>query len=280
MESGGGGTARPTPPPPPLPPPPAPDGGDIPPAPPGKPAGLPDKTVPAGPTGQQKDDGKGSALIPSDADAASNTRGAQALPPQDIGIKTTGARQEDPSGKGLVMGVPIDVGQAKSQSGAKQADSKSFSGTFNEGTNAGLEAPELRGAPAWGGSGPSGGSYGVTWLNAGIYTIPRRESQGILSAITGIGSSQVGGVLGGRKTCLFFFFAPPVGATATAGGRRWPTALRSTIHSLRHPFSRSSPSCWTTGKRASTGGARNPCTARPRSASPIAGIATSICGYV
>ena len=91
------------------------------------------------------------------------------------------------------MGTPIDVNQAKSQSGAKQASSASFTDELNSAGDNGGAKPELRGAPSWGGGGSSGTSYGITWLSANVYTIPRYDpgSLGFLGAILGWGSSQL-----------------------------------------------------------------------------------------
>lgn len=167
----------------------APDGGDLPPAPPGKPSGEP-PAIDKGPSGIVKDDGQGSDLLPSDSSAASDTRGAKSVQPTALGIKATGDAQKDESGKGLITGVPIDVENAKSQNGAKQASSASFESTFNDAGNNGLVTPEVRGARAYGG-GSGTVNAPVQWLHAGIYTIPRYEAQGFLSAVTGLGATQV-----------------------------------------------------------------------------------------
>lgn len=152
----------------------APDGGDIPVAPPGKPPGLPPKND-KGPSGKIADDGKGSDVMPSDKAAAEDTRGAKAIQPTALGIKTEGEPQKDVSGKNLVTGTPIDVGSAKAQGGARATSAVSFTGDLNS-NSGGLPKAELTNAPTYGGSsGPSGGSYGVTWLNANVFTIPRRH---------------------------------------------------------------------------------------------------------
>lgn len=87
-----------------------------------------------------------------------------------------GDPQKDVTGKNLVTGTPIDVGSAKAQGGARATPVVSFTGDLNAGGDGALPKAELTNAPAYGGGGgPSGGSYGVTWLNAGVFTIPRRE---------------------------------------------------------------------------------------------------------
>jgi hypothetical protein len=140
--------------------------------------------------------------------------------PSAIGIKTTGDAQKDESGKGLQTGVPVDVESAKSQSGARQASSVSFESNFNDAANNGLETPELRGVPAYNGGGTVNAP--VQWLHAGIYTIPRYEANGFLSAITGFGASQILTVVLENWTAKLvgfgntpIFRAPSVGFTYT-----------------------------------------------------------------
>ena len=152
----------------------APDGGDNPAPPPGKPPGPPPKDLTVGPEGKVADDGKGGGLLPSDKAAADDTRGAKAIQPTALGIKAAGEPQKDISGKGVLTGTPIEVGSARSQGGARATSTVSFAGDLNSASND-QPKPQLTNAPAYGGSGPSGGTYGITWLNAPVYTIHRRE---------------------------------------------------------------------------------------------------------
>ena len=150
--------------------------------------------VTAGPSGKVKDaSGAGTDSIPSNDAVKGDARGAKLVAPTQLGIKGTGAQQTDESGKGLTVGTPIDVNQAKSQNGAKQASSASFTDELNSAGDNGGAKPELRGAPSWGGGGGGGGSYGIMWLSANVYTIPRYDpgSLGFLGAILGWGSSQL-----------------------------------------------------------------------------------------
>ena len=188
------------------------NGRDFPAPPPGKPPGPSPKEIDKAPIGKIADDGKGSDVMPSDAAAASDTRGAKAVQPTAVGIKAAGEfffgaveltqkalsatpdahpppqtlfihagdTQKDVSGKNLLVGTPIDVPSAKSQSGAKTTSAVTFTSDLNSAAN-GLPKPELTNAPAYGGRvGSSGGTYGITWLNANVYTIS--ESGGWLDS--------------------------------------------------------------------------------------------------
>jgi hypothetical protein len=146
----------------------------------------------AGPSGKVKDNGSGAEGLPSNDAARSDSRGAKAVAPTQLGIKGTGAQQKDESGKGLITGTPIDIESAKSQNGARQASSASFADDLNSaGENSG--GGQLRGAPAWGGGSGGGGNYPLYWLNANVYTIPRYDpgAFGFLGSILGFGASQV-----------------------------------------------------------------------------------------
>ena len=185
-----------------------PDGKPVPVAPPGKPAGLPPKEVPVGPSGVQPDNGSKDSVVPTDKEAKDNSHGAKAAPVDKIfpGVEVKSdakEKQEDPSGKGLIVGTVINpesaISASRSSGGqgveVKQGPSQNFASLFNEAPeSSGNVKPELRGVPQWGGGG--GGSltgnnyYPINWLNANVYAIPRYTPSGILGWFTGVGSTQ------------------------------------------------------------------------------------------
>lgn len=161
-----------------------------------------------GPSGIQADNGSKDSIVPTDKEAKDNSRGAKAAPVDKVfpGVEIKNdakEKQEDLSGKGLVVGSVINAESAISASRSsaqgvdvKQGPSQNFASLFNEAPeSSGNIKPELRGVPQWGGGGGGGnggGSYSgnnyypINWLNANVYTIPRYTPAGILGFFTGV----------------------------------------------------------------------------------------------
>ena len=188
-------------------------------APPGKPAGLPPKEIPVGPSGIQPDNGSKDSIVPTDKEAKDNSRGAKPAPVDKVfpGVEIKGdakEKQEDFSGKGLVVGSVINpesaISASRSSGGSqgvevKQGPSQNFASLFNEAPeSSGNIKPELRGVPSWGGNGGSGSGsyqgnnyYPINWQNANVYAIPRYTPAGILGFFTGVSGAVL--FLSGEK---------------------------------------------------------------------------------
>ena len=187
-----------------------PGGGEavpLPPPPPGQPSGTP-PPVDDGPKGLQPDDptGKTTSIIPSDAAADADARGAKGLGE----VPNVGStRQADPSGgklasRGASTGVPVESADAvaSAQGGAVRAN-QDFAALFNDPPpNSGLDGGQrLSGLPAWGQVSGNGGyqggggsfSHGLDWVRAPVYITTRYVpgGNGFLSFFSGAGASYV-----------------------------------------------------------------------------------------
>lgn len=176
----------------------------LPPPPPGQPSGTP-PPVDDGPKGLQPDNGgKTSSVVPTDAVADSDSRGAQGLGE----VPNVGnARQEDPGGKlgalGASTGVPVESADAvaSAQQGQVKAN-QDFAALFNDPPpDSGLDSARRVGnLPAWGavesgayqpGSG-GGFSHGLDWIRAPVYITSRyAPGPGLFSFWSGAGASYI-----------------------------------------------------------------------------------------
>lgn len=157
-----------------------------------------------GPKGLQSDSGKSDSVVPTDAAADADSRGAKGLGE----VPNVGnSRQADPSGgklsaRGASTGVPVDSPDAvASAQGGQVRANQDFAQLFNDPPpGSGLERGTLNNLPSWGqvdgGRRYDGGggsfSHGLDWQRAPVYITTRYvPGSGFFSFFSGQGASYV-----------------------------------------------------------------------------------------